>query len=215
MVTNSRDDIDVSCVRLNDSWDDQESGLSGQEQEQDECGAPDKRREVSTFRSGLALVWKFMSDLLPENTNVSRSKQVPRSLLSAPHDAKEQNQWLPFAPMIRHWFDKWITEGKQTSSSFFRRQQTKNMVINPEHWVHSQLPINRDQIIIINVCQMISLSRDLRYQVTSKRKSKGKRYLILPLDFDFIECFTTTFLRTHSWLNWVEIFPLEYPWPEH
>ena len=24
------------------------------------------------------------------------------------------------------------------------------------------------------------------------------------LGFDFIECFTTTFLRAHSWLNWVE-----------
>ena len=58
-----------------------------------------------------------MSDLLPENTNVSRSKQVPRSLISAPQDEKEQNQWLPLAPMIRHWFDKWITEGKQSSSS--------------------------------------------------------------------------------------------------
>ena len=23
--------------------------------------------------------------------------------------------------------------------------------------------------------------------------------------FDFIECFTTTFLRAHSWLNWVVI----------
>ena len=23
--------------------------------------------------------------------------------------------------------------------------------------------------------------------------------------FDFIECFTTTFLRAHSWLNWVAI----------
>ena len=22
--------------------------------------------------------------------------------------------------------------------------------------------------------------------------------------FDFIECFTTTFLRSHSWLNWVD-----------
>ena len=22
-------------------------------------------------------------------------------------------------------------------------------------------------------------------------------------DFDFFECFTTTFLRAHSWLNWV------------
>ena len=24
------------------------------------------------------------------------------------------------------------------------------------------------------------------------------------LRFDFIECFTTTFLRAHSWLNWVD-----------
>ena len=24
------------------------------------------------------------------------------------------------------------------------------------------------------------------------------------LCFDFIECFTTTFLHTHSWLNWVD-----------
>ena len=26
----------------------------------------------------------------------------------------------------------------------------------------------------------------------------------VPFDFDFIECFTTTFLRAHSWLNWVD-----------
>ena len=25
-----------------------------------------------------------------------------------------------------------------------------------------------------------------------------------PVLFDFIECFTTTFLRAHSWLNWVD-----------
>ena len=25
------------------------------------------------------------------------------------------------------------------------------------------------------------------------------------VDFDFIECFTTTFLRAHSWLNWVDM----------
>ena len=25
----------------------------------------------------------------------------------------------------------------------------------------------------------------------------------MALIFDFIECFTTTFLRAHSWLNWV------------
>ena len=24
------------------------------------------------------------------------------------------------------------------------------------------------------------------------------------VNFDFIECFTTTFLRAHSWLNWVD-----------
>ena len=24
------------------------------------------------------------------------------------------------------------------------------------------------------------------------------------IHFDFIECFTTTFLRAHSWLNWVD-----------
>ena len=24
------------------------------------------------------------------------------------------------------------------------------------------------------------------------------------ISFDFIECFTTTFLRAHSWLNWVD-----------
>ena len=27
--------------------------------------------------------------------------------------------------------------------------------------------------------------------------------------FDFIECFTTTFLRAHSWLNWVEIMNVD------
>ena len=26
----------------------------------------------------------------------------------------------------------------------------------------------------------------------------------MTLAFDFIECFTTTFLHTHSWLNWVD-----------
>ena len=28
--------------------------------------------------------------------------------------------------------------------------------------------------------------------------------IILTGGFDFIECFTTTFLRAHSWLNWVD-----------
>ena len=30
------------------------------------------------------------------------------------------------------------------------------------------------------------------------------RYIQENAGFDFIECFTTTFLRAHSWLNWVE-----------
>jgi hypothetical protein len=50
------------------------------------------RRKVTTFRTRLALVWTFLSELLPKNTNVSRSKQIPRSLISALHEEKEQNQ---------------------------------------------------------------------------------------------------------------------------
>ena len=33
-----------------------------------------------------------------------------------------------------------------------------------------------------------------------KRRQTGARRFW----FDFIECFTTTFLRAHSWLNWVD-----------
>ena len=29
-------------------------------------------------------------------------------------------------------------------------------------------------------------------------------YTFTPYGFYFIECFTTTFLHTHSWLNWVD-----------
>ena len=29
-------------------------------------------------------------------------------------------------------------------------------------------------------------------------------HIICVFHFDFIECFTTTFLRAHSWLNWVD-----------
>ena len=32
----------------------------------------------------------------------------------------------------------------------------------------------------------------------------AKLMLLLWPDFDFIECFTTTFLRAHSGLNWVD-----------
>ena len=34
--------------------------------------------------------------------------------------------------------------------------------------------------------------------------SVGYTSLDHDFDFDFIECFTTTFLRAHSWLNWVD-----------
>ena len=31
-----------------------------------------------------------------------------------------------------------------------------------------------------------------------------KHFFLISFQFDFIECFTTTFLRAHSWLNWVD-----------
>ena len=38
--------------------------------------------------------------------------------------------------------------------------------------------------------------------------SQKHQYLVMIstilLTIDFIECFTTTFLRAHSWLNWVD-----------
>ena len=40
----------------------------------------------------------------------------------------------------------------------------------------------------------------------SQNRGIGHR-VVLPLEmptFDFIECLTTTFLRTHPWLNWVD-----------
>ena len=33
---------------------------------------------------------------------------------------------------------------------------------------------------------------------------KSKVIFSKVIRFDFIECFTTTFLRAHSWLNWVD-----------
>ena len=44
----------------------------------------------------------------------------------------------------------------------------------------------------------------------SERSTPGKTgnsregVKVIACGFDFIECFTTTFLRTHSWLNWVD-----------
>ena len=37
------------------------------------------------------------------------------------------------------------------------------------------------------------------YSIENLTSVQNLRFL-----FDFIECFTTTFLRTHSWLNWVD-----------
>ena len=41
------------------------------------------------------------------------------------------------------------------------------------------------------------------YQKTSKN-TLWIPHPISSIWFDFIECFTTTFLRAHSWLNWVD-----------
>ena len=41
-----------------------------------------------------------------------------------------------------------------------------------------------------------------RGMLLRSRRSSG-----VPPGFDFIECFTTTFLRAHSWLNWVGVPP--------
>ena len=46
----------------------------------------------------------------------------------------------------------------------------------------------------------MSLGRTLLYFLPSQ--GVGANYFWH--NFDFIECFTTTFLRTHSWLNWVD-----------
>ena len=45
------------------------------------------------------------------------------------------------------------------------------------------------------------------HDYASDRSAIGAGYWRLcnnRFDFDFIECFTTTFLRAHSWLNWVD-----------
>ena len=39
-----------------------------------------------------------------------------------------------------------------------------------------------------------------RYLICYLGSLKAKQLIC----FDFIECFTTTFLRAHSWLNWVD-----------
>ena len=36
------------------------------------------------------------------------------------------------------------------------------------------------------------------------KKERPNRCRACGAGFDFIECFTTTFLRAHSWLNWVD-----------
>ena len=42
----------------------------------------------------------------------------------------------------------------------------------------------------------------VQHYVAKNLGVKGSK--LVSFDFDFIECFTTTFLRAHSWLNWVD-----------
>ena len=44
------------------------------------------------------------------------------------------------------------------------------------------------------------MAQFLWYDCTFKKQCN----VPVTLTFDFIECFTTTFLRAHSWLNWVD-----------
>ena len=42
------------------------------------------------------------------------------------------------------------------------------------------------------------------FRVTRSLQENGALPDLLKFFFFFIECFTTTFLRAHSWLNWVD-----------
>ena len=49
-----------------------------------------------------------------------------------------------------------------------------------------------------------NLSSISMYDTRILKSDKNLKYEYLEgSGFDFIECFTTTFLRAHSWLNWV------------
>ena len=50
-------------------------------------------------------------------------------------------------------------------------------------------------------CILISGNSAYGWVLHDKTKHRNVKYVN---GFDFIECFTTTFLRAHSWLNWVE-----------
>ena len=50
--------------------------------------------------------------------------------------------------------------------------------------------------------QMFTLARPMGYEMCPiARQTDAPRQ---QTGFDLIECFTTTFLRAHSWLNWVD-----------
>ena len=60
------------------------------------------------------------------------------------------------------------------------------------------------------VVPLLSLMGDMRLKYESRgvdlvMVTQQSNMIESDIDgFDFIECFTTTFLRAHSWLNWVD-----------
>ena len=59
------------------------------------------------------------------------------------------------------------------------------------------------------LCVSVRNERLNHWCVQSAHASVLPATLPIPRRFDFIECFTTTFLRAHSWLNWVDRFHVE------
>ena len=57
-------------------------------------------------------------------------------------------------------------------------------------------------ILVLSFLQKISYF--FSNNITVKNYHCFYSYDFFFFDFDFIECFTTTFLRAHSWLNWVD-----------
>ena len=50
----------------------------------------------------------------------------------------------------------------------------------------------------------VAVSSNIGQNQSSIASRKSYLVIICPNSCDFIECFTTTFLRAHSWLNWVD-----------
>ena len=55
--------------------------------------------------------------------------------------------------------------------------------------------------LVLNILEHTWKGFDNVYKFQTHQTNRYNRSL---KDFDFIECFTTTFLRAHSWLNWVD-----------